>query len=410
MEPIMIISRETGLAPKRVAAAMQLLDAGATIPFIARYRKEMTDSLDEVELATIRNRLAALTELSERKQGILKSLRERDLLNPELEKRITEALDKPELEDLYEKYRPKKRTRAQAARENGLAPLALFLLRREESDPLNEARKYLSGSRGNVGSAEEALAGARDIIAEQINEDEKVRAGLRRLFQRQAVITADVIPGKEESGCKFKDYFSWRENAAGVAAHRLLAMFRGRDEGVLKVRILPDEDSALRLMEKNYLKNRGPAAAEIERAIKDAWKRLLSRSLENEFAGELKKRADTTAIAIFAKNLRLLLLSPPLGRKRVLALDPGFRSGCKVVCLDEQGKLLQHDLIFLHQEDKAAATLKKLVKKYQIEALAIGNGTAGRETETFVRNLKFEENPVIVMVDESGASIYSASE
>ena len=411
MEPITIISRELNLAPDNVSSVVKLLEEGATLPFIARYRKERTGSMDEVAIGLIRDRMDQLKALDERKTAILKSLTERSLLTRELQAEIQAAASLTGLEDIYEKYRPKKRTRAQDAREKGLEPLAGFLLKQSDQDPLPEAERYISPEKG-VESAQDALAGARDILAETMNEDTDIRTKIRNLFVNTAMIQSSVKKGKEEEGAKFKDYFDWSENAFKTPSHRVLAMFRGRNEDILTVHVLPDEEQALSLMEGRYVKNRSKSAEEVRAAVKDGYKRLLSKSMEKECMAELKARADETAIGVFAANLKELLLSAPLGQQPILALDPGFRTGCKLVCLDAQGKLLHHDVVYLHDTaaGKAKETLLKLVKAYKIEAVAIGNGTAGRETEAFVRGLGLAGAIPIVMVDESGASIYSASE
>ena len=411
MEAIHIISRELNLSVENVSAVVKLLEEGATIPFIARYRKERTGSLDEVAIGMIRDRMEQIKALDERKTSIIKSLTERDLLTEKLLEGIQAASSMTGLEDLYEKYRPKKRTRAQDAREKGLEPLAEFLLKQSERDPLVEAELYVSSEKG-VETAEEAMSGARDIIAETMNEDVDIRANIRKLFLNTAMIQSLVKKGKEEEGAKFKDYFDWSENAFKTPSHRVLAMFRGQNEDILRVHVLPDEEQALSFIEGRYVKNGSTSAEEVRAAIKDGYKRLLSKSMEKECMTDLKAKADETAINVFAANLKELLLSAPLGRKRILALDPGFRTGCKVVCLDAQGKLLHHDVIYLHepQVGKAKEILLKLVKTYKIEAVAIGNGTAGRETEAFIQGLGLDAGIHIVMVDESGASIYSASE
>lgn len=409
METITIISRELNLSPENVSSVVKLLEEGASLPFIARYRKERTGSLDEVVIGLIRDRMDQLKALDERKTAILKSLTERSLLTRQLQEEIQAAVSLTSLEDIYEKYRPKKRTRAQDAREKGLEPLAGFLLKQSDQDPLSEAERYISPEK-RVESARDALAGARDILAETMNEDADIRDKVRNLFMNTAMIQSSVKKGKEEEGAKFKDYFDWSENAFKTPSHRVLAMFRGRNEDILTVHVLPDEEQALSLMEGRYVKNRSKSAEEVRAAVKDGYKRLLSKSMEKECMAELKARADETAIGVFAANLKELLLSAPLGQKTILALDPGFRTGCKLVCLDAQGKLLHHDVVYLHDAAAGKETLLKLVKAYKIEAVAIGNGTAGRETEALVRGLGLAGAIPIVMVDESGASIYSASE
>jgi len=410
MKIIDSISSEMNLETARVSAVVQLLDQGATIPFIARYRKEVTQSLDEVAIADIRDRIEQLTALNNRKEAILKSLKERELLTEALLADIQNTRSIIELEDIYEKYRPKKRTRAQMAREKGLEPLAAFLWQQSDQNPLREAEKYLS-SQKEIESVEEALSGARDIIAQNVNEDVDVRAGIRKLFSDTAQIQSRVKKTKEEEGIKFKDYFDWSETAVKTPSHRILAMLRGQNESILSVRILPDEERAIHLIESRIIKNKSLSAQEVKSAIKDSYKRLLSKSIEKECISELKAKADEIAIGVFAGNLKELLLSAPLGQKRTLAIDPGFRTGCKVVCLDAQGNLLHHDLIFPHfnNDEKAKKIVLTLVKKYAIEAIAIGNGTAGRETDAFVKSLGLDSHIHIVMVDESGASIYSAS-
>ncbi len=407
---IQTISKEMMLPEKNVAAAIQLLDQGASIPFIARYRKEVTGSLDEVALTGIRDRKEQLDALNDRKCAIVKSLKERDLLTQSLDDDIQKAASMTTLEDLYEKFRPKKRTRAQMAKEKGLEPLAAFILKQGPADPVVEAGKYTDG-KNKAASEHEAINGATDIIAEIINEDVAVREDVRKLFNDTAQIQSSVKKSKQKEGLKFKDYFDWSEIAAKTPSHRLLAMLRGQNESILSVHILPDENRALALIEKRYVKNRSASASLIKSAIKDSYKRLLSRSIEKEYMNKLKAGADATAINVFAENLKSLLLSPPLGQKSILAIDPGFRTGCKIVCLDAQGSLLHHDTIFPHQENsqKAVQSVLKLVKKYEIEAVAIGNGTAGRETEIFIKKIGLDPAIQIIMVDESGASIYSAS-
>lgn len=409
------ISREMGLDEKQVGAVAALLDQGATIPFIARYRKEATHSLDEVAIAAIRDRIQVLKELGARKEAILKSLVERELLTQELNQAIDLAGSMPELEDLYEKFRPKKRTRAMDAREKGLEPLAEFLLARKHQDLMAEAGKFVQPDKG-VASAEEALAGARDILAETITEDPRVRAGVRDLFTAKALILSRVKKGKEAEGSKFQDYFDWSEPASKAPSHRILAMLRGKDQGILNLHVLPEEEQALARMEgvfpSQLSKGNPEIQAQVREALRDGYKRLLSKSMEKEILAHLKRGADEQAIEVFARNLRELLLSPPLGEKQVLALDPGFRTGCKVVCLSAQGQLLYHGVIFPHDRgaDKARETLARLVREFNIQAVAIGNGTAGRETEAFVREMGLAKDIEIIMVNESGASVYSASD
>ena len=410
MKIIDSISLEMNLKNSQVLAVSQLLEKGATIPFIARYRKEKTGSLDEVAIGAIRDKIEQLNALNLRKEAILKSLKERELLTQTLLTDIQNADSMIDLEDFYEKYRPKKTTRAQMAKEKGLEPFAIFLLNQSDHDPLVEAEKYISLEK-KVESVEDALSGTRDIVAEIINEDVEIRAHVRHLFLNTAQIRSRVKKGKQEDGIKFKDYFDWSEKACMAPSHRILAMLRGQKESTLSVNVLPEEITALSLIESRYIKNQSRSALQVLTAIKDSYKRLLSKSIEKETIHQLKSLADDTAIGIFAGNLKELLLSAPLGQKRILAIDPGFRTGCKVVCLDAQGQLLNHDLIFPHfnNDEKAKKIILNLVKTYHMEAIAIGNGTAGRETEAFVKGLDLDKNIHIVMVDESGASIYSAS-
>lgn len=406
-----IIAQSLRITPKQVATVAALLDDGATIPFIARYRKEATGSLDEVQLAAIRDRREGLVEFDKRKAAILTSLTERDLLDAALRTAIDTAVDLAALEDIYLPYRPKRWTRAQKARERGLEPLAqaIYAQDRRVLDPAAFVNPELE-----VANEQDALSGARDIIAEWISEDAGLRARLRTLFQRQAQITARVVRGKEEEGGKFRDYFDWQEPAAKIAGHRLLAMLRGEQEKILSLSFLPQENEALALLLRHAVRASGFAGDQVRLAVEDSYKRLLAPSLENELRSALKQRADQEAIAVFADNLRQLLLAAPLGPRRTLALDPGFRTGAKLVCLDGQGQLLHHTTIYptlsAKQQQEAAQTVRRLCRQFEIEAIAIGNGTASRETEAFVRALELPPEMIITMVDESGASIYSASE
>ncbi|MCD4741147.1 MAG: RNA-binding transcriptional accessory protein [Desulfobacteraceae bacterium] len=410
MKIIETISTEMSLPGSRVSAVAQLLDQGATIPFIARYRKEITGSMDEVAIADIRDRIEQLNALNDRKETILKSLKERELLTKELSIAVQNAPSMAELEDVYEKFRPKKQTKAQIAREKGLEPLAMLLLEQLNHDPDVEAQKYVSPEK-NVLSVEDAMLGAKDIVAEIINEDVFIRSIIRKLFITTARINSKIKKNKKETGIKFKDYYEWSETAFKAPSHRILAMLRGQKETFLSVHVLPDQEKALKLIEKRYLQNQSKSAFHVKSAIEDSYKRLLSKSIEKECISELKTRADETAVNIFADNLKELLLSAPLGQKRILAIDPGFRTGCKIVCLDAQGQLLHHDLIMPHMSNnqKAKKIILALVKTHNIEAIAIGNGTAGRETQAFVEKIGLEKSIHVVMVDESGASIYSAS-
>ena len=407
------ISTELGISPRQIEAVAALLDEGATVPFISRYRKEVTGSLDEVQITAVRDRLSQLAELDSRKEAILVSLEKHGHLNDELKAKVLGADTMAVLEDIYLPFRPKRRTKATIAREKGLEPLALLLMAQEAADVQTAAQAFVDAEKG-VADVEEALEGARHIIAETINEDETARSRLRALFAHKAVIVSAVVPGKETDGAKFKDYFDWREPAATVPSHRMLAMRRGEREEVLSLTMLPEETEALEILESLFVKAAGPAGEQVRLAAHDSYKRLLSRSLETELRVSLKERADAEAIRVFADNLRELMLAPPLGAKRVMGVDPGFRTGCKVVCLDRQGKLLHHTAIFPHtgegQAQKAAETVRQLVDQHKIEAIAIGNGTAGRETETFIRGLGLPGEVVVLMVNESGASIYSASE
>jgi len=406
------IARELKIEPRQVAATAKLFAEGATVPFIARYRKEATGALDEVAVTTIRERLLGLAEIDARREAIVKSLAERDLLSDALKTALAAADSLTRLEDIFLPHRPKRRTRATIAKEQGLEPLALLLLRQEAAtDPLAEARAYVSAEKG-VETAEAALAGARDIVAEQVSDDPRARATLRELHTRQGIVKSRVSLGKEEAGAKFKDYFDWSEPLATIPSHRLLAIRRGETEGFLFMRITVPEEEILPVLAPLFVTGAGAASAQIRLAVEDSTKRLLGPAIEAEMRLESKKRADVEAIRVFSENLRELLLAAPLGRKSVLAIDPGFRTGCKVVCLDRQGKLLHHDVVFptaasIAQARDAAEGLRSMVRQYQIEAVAIGNGTAGRETEAFVKQLGL--SLPIVMVNESGASIYSAS-
>jgi uncharacterized protein len=407
------IAKELHLTEKQVHATVQLLDEDATIPFIARYRKEVTGSLDEVAIAAIRDRLHHLRELDARRKAILKSLEERELLTNELEEKIMAADTLSVLEDIYLPFRPKRRTRATIAKEKGLEPLADLIMDQGALDPFAEAANYVDKEKG-VETAEAALLGARDIIAERINEDQEARAVIRELFSTQGIIKTKMIAGKEEEALKYKDYWDWEEAVGKVPSHRLLAMRRGEKEGFLTLRILPEEEAALALLERRFVTNENAASEQVKRAIADGYKRLLSSSMETEIRTDSRHKADQEAIRVFAENLRQLLLAPPLGQKRIMALDPGFRTGCKVVCLDSQGKLLHHDTIYPHgsqnKQDEAARTIRDLYERYQLEIIAVGNGTAGRETEAFITSLHLPGDGAVVMVNESGASVYSASE
>ncbi len=407
------IAQEANLTPKQVQATADLLNEGATVPFIARYRKEATGSLDEVAIAAVRDRLHQLMELDARREAILKSLEERGQLTDELKEKILSAETMVVLEDVYLPYRPKRRTRATIAREKGLEPLARRLFEQEDMDPLTEAVAFVDPEKG-VDSAEDALAGARDIIAEWVSEDETARARMRDLYSSKAVFKSKVFAEKEAEGIKYRDYFDWEENVSKAPSHRILAMRRGEEEGFLQLRVLPPEEEALSILDPLFIKGKGPASEQVRMSVHDGYKRLLSPSMETEIRLATKKRADEEAIRVFVENLRQLLLAPPLGQKNVLAIDPGFRTGCKVVCLDRQGKLLQTETIYPFQSPKAVADagakILAMCERFGVEAIAIGNGTAGRETETFIRSLDLSKDIQVMLVNESGASVYSASE
>lgn len=406
------IAAELSITEKQVSATIALLDEGATVPFISRYRKEVTGTLDEVQVTTIRDRMQQLRDLDKRREAVLKSLTEMGKLTPELEKAVNEAETMVLLEDIYLPYRPKRKTRATTAREKGLQPLADLLLEQKRIDVELEATKFIDEEKG-VKSLEEALGGARDIIAEFISENAEVRAQMRSLFIEKGTFQSKVVEGKEEAGIKYKDYFDWSESVKTAPSHRVLAMRRGEKEEILWLDLKPEEEEAIDLLDKAFVIGNNPSADQVKQAITDGYKRLLKPSMETEVRLFTKKNADEEAIRVFAENARQLLLGAPLGQKRTMAIDPGFRTGCKVVCLDEQGQLLEYTAIFPHtgagQAKEAEKTTKHLFEQYNIEAIAIGNGTAGRETEVFVRALNLP-NVAIVMVNESGASIYSASD
>jgi uncharacterized protein len=410
---IVKIAAELKLKEKQVLATARLLDDGATVPFIARYRKEATGELDEVNIITIRDRLEQLYELDKRRESILKSLEDQGNLTDDLKEKVQTAETLAILEDIYLPYRPKRRTRGMMAKEKGLEPLANKIFGQGDLDPQAEAAAFVDSEK-DVDNIEDALAGARDIIAEWINEDAEVRSDLRELFEKKAVISSRVAKGQEEDGIKFKDYYEWEEPASTAPSHRVLAIRRGAHEDFLIFHILPQEDEAVAILESRFVKDDGQAAEHVRLAIKDSYKRLLSLSMETEIRLEIKKRAEAEAIRVFAKNLRNLLLASPLGQKTMLAIDPGYRTGCKIVCLDPQGKIMHNDTIFplepQKRTDESARKLKMLVEKFNIEAIAVGNGTGGREAETFCKNIDFGRHVTVVMVNESGASVYSASE
>ncbi len=403
---ILKIATTLQISENQVRKTIALLDEGATIPFISRYRKEATGSLDEVQVAAIRDLRDQYVELEKRREAILKSLKELEKLTPELEKAVRGAETLAKLEDIYLPYKPKRKTRAMAAREKGLQELANQLRLQRLADPEVLAAEYLE-------DVEEALAGARDILAEEMMETAEAREEARNLFTRKTTVKSSVAKGKQEAGIKYKDYFDWSESLAQAPSHRILALFRGENEGILNLNLTGPDEEVLNKLERRFITGNNASARQVGMAIQDGYKRLLMPAMETEMRAEAKKRADEEAIRVFAENIRQLLLAAPLGQKRVLALDPGFRTGCKVVCLDEQGTLLANTAVYPHigpgQAAEAGHTIQDWVKKYKVQAIAIGNGTAGRETESFVRTLKLE-GITIIMVNESGASIYSASE
>ena len=407
-----LIAHELSLNPDRVRAVADLLDQDASVPFIARYRKEATGSLDEVAVTAIRDRRQQLAELDDRRRAIVKSLAQNGHLDEALEVRVNAAATLAELEDIYLPYRPKRRTRATLAREKGLEALAGTLMAQAGIDPQIAAAPFVNPEKG-VADAEAALAGARDIIAEAVNEDATARARLREFFAAQGAFRSTVATGQESNGSKFKDYFDWCEPAASAPSHRVLAMRRGEKEDILNLRLTPPEDGALAILESLFVNGAGADAAQVRLAVHDAYRRLLCRAMETELRLATKARADAEAIRVFAENLRQLLLAPPLGPRRVMGVDPGFRTGCKAVCLDRQGKLLHHETIHPHgsaaQREVAAQRAAAMVADFSIEAVAVGNGTAGRETEAFFRSLQLPAGVAVAMVNESGASIYSAS-
>ena len=409
-ELIQYIAGMLGLRPDQVKNTIDLLDDGATVPFISRYRKERTGSLDEVQIGLIKDEKARLEELLKRKDTILKTIEELGLLTAELKNRIVACLDATELEDIYLPYKPKRKTKASLAREKGLEPLAKIIMKQQERELESRVLAFV---KGDVESVEEALAGARDIIAEWINENEKARNMVRRAFEIGAILKSKVVKSKEEEGEKYRDYFDWEESLKRCPSHRLLAMRRGANEGFLRLGIAPDEADTLDRLNRFFVRSQNECGQQVVLALKDSYKRLLAPSIETEFANAAKLKADQEAIRVFAENLRQLLLAAPLGQMRVLAIDPGYRTGCKVVCLDAQGNLLHNETIYPHkpQEEtkQAARKITSLVSAYQIEAIAIGNGTAGRETEHFIKKLRYDRDLKVFVVSEDGASVYSAS-
>ena len=405
-----MISGLSGISEKQISSTLHLLGEGATIPFISRYRKEATGGLDEVQIEQIKEQHDKLCDIAKRKETILDTITEQGKLTAELEKRINDTWNPTELEDIYLPYKPKRKTRAEAARQKGLEPLATLLLLQRENNLSARATSFV---KGEVKDVEDALKGARDIIAEQVNEDERARNAVRNQFSRQAKINAKVVKGKEEEAAKYRDYFDFSEPLKRCTSHRLLAIRRAEAEGLLKVSITPDDEACIERLERQFVRGNNECSEQVSEAAIDAYKRLLKPSIETEFAAQSKEKADDEAIRVFTENLRQLLLAAPLGQKRVLAIDPSFRTGCKVVCLDAQGNLLHNENIYPHppvgKTGEAASKLRKMVEAYQIEAISIGNGTASRETEDFINQQTFDRQIPVFVVSEQGASIYSAS-
>ena len=406
------IAKQAKVTLQQVEVVRSLLDDGATIPFIARYRKEKTGSLDEVVLGDIRDGLERLAALDTRRQAIMKSLEEQNILTAELRNSVESADNMTALEDIYLPYRPKRRTRATIAREKGLELLAELIFAQEVADPSHEALAFVNIEKG-VGSVDDALSGARDIIAEWVNEDTQTRQSIRRLFYMEGIIQSSVIKGREGTGIKYRNYFDWQEPVIAVPSHRLLAMLRGENESFLKITIRPPQEKALPLLHRRFVKSIGAASAQVVLAVEDSYPRLLAPSIETDIRQQAKERADDEALRVFVRNLREILMAPPMGPRVILAIDPGYRTGCKVVCLDPQGKLLTNAVIYVGQSAartrEAGQTILDLIQRFNIEAVAIGNGTAGRETEEFISGLGLQGEIPVVMVNESGASIYSAS-
>ena len=405
-----LIASQLSISEKQIRQTIELIDEGATIPFISRYRKEATGGLDEIAIGVIKQQYEKLCALSKRKETILHAIDEQGQLTPELQKRIEDCWDNVELEDIYLPFKPKRQTKAEIARKKGLEPLAKILMAQNEQDVYAKAERYV---KDEVADAEEALQGARDIIAEWVNENESARNAMRNIFRREAVIYSKLVKGKEEEGAKYRDYFDFKEPLARCSSHRLLAMRRGEAEGILHVTISPDSERCLEALHRKFVKGRTQASEQVEMAVKDGFKRLLKPSIETEFAALSKEKADNQAIKVFADNLKQLLLAPPLGQKRVMGIDPGYRTGCKIVCLDAQGMLLHNENIYPHppqdERKKAGNKVVTLVSIYDIDAIAIGNGTASRDTEEFIKNLRYERKVQVYVVSEDGASVYSAS-
>ncbi len=404
------ISQATGISERQIARTLELLNDGATIPFISRYRKEVTGGLDEVQIEEIKNQHEKLSETAKRKETIVKTINEQGKMTAELQKRIDETWDNTVLEDIYLPYKPKRKTRAEAARQKGLEPLATLLFLQREAEPERRASAYV---KGDVKDVEDAIKGAQDIIAEQVSEDEQARNIVRFAFGRQAMISSKVVKGKEEEAAKYRDYFDFSEPLKRCSSHRLLAIRRGEAEGLLKVTISPDDSECTEKLERKFVRGNGACSRYVAEAVQDAYKRLLKPSIETEAASGSKEKADEEAIKVFVQNLRQLLLAPPLGQKSVMGVDPGFRTGCKVVCLDEQGDLKHNENIYPHppvcKVTEAIAKIQNMVETYHIDAIAIGNGTASRETEEFLKKMTFRRPIQVFVVSEQGASIYSAS-
>lgn len=414
MDYINIIATQLNLGARQVEKTIELLEQGATVPFVARYRKEATGNLNEVQIAAIRDLLIKLKEIDKRRETIIQSIEQQGKMTDELRNLLLKAETMTELEDLYLPFKPKRKTRASMAIERGLQPLAEALMKQYQCDVELLAEKYVNPEKG-VETATDALAGARDIIAEQVSEDISARGKVRNIFRRTAMLISKVAKGKEDEAGKFKSWFDWKEPAMKAPSHRLLAMFRGEDEGMLSVKIQPEDDSqAVEILERQFVRGTYESSQQVAMALKDGYKRLLAPQVETEFRNMLKEKADKEAIKVFAENLRQLLLAAPLGQKRTLAIDPGFRTGCKVVCLDAQGQLIHNETIYpftsVREERAAISKLEALVEVFKIEAIAIGNGTAGRETEEVVKRCRFKNKLIAVMVSESGASVYSASD
>lgn len=409
-----IIASQLNLGVRQVEKTVELLEAGATVPFIARYRKEATGNLNEVQIAAIRDLLLKLKEIDKRRAAILQSIEEQGKLTPELRASIENAATMTDLEDLYLPYKPKRKTRASVAVERGLQPLADALQKQYKCSVEQLAMPFVDEAKG-VGNVDDALAGARDIIAERVSEDIAARNRVRNIFRRSAMLSSKVVKAKEEEAGKFQSWFDWKENAMRAPSHRILAMFRGEAEGLLRVKIAPEDDEpVVEALERQFVRGNYESSQQVAAAVRDSYKRLISPSIETEYYNLLKERADREAIKVFAENLRQLLLASPLGQKRTLAIDPGFRTGCKVVCLDAQGQLIHNETIYpftsVREERAAVSKLEALVEAFKIEAIAIGNGTAGRETEEVVKRCRFKGKVIAVMVSENGASVYSASD